>query len=106
MKRYWNFCKFTRSLGNIKQKPLVDMLASTKLVAMMKDFERSHQRCASSCEYYSVCPGGFELIQWNSQNSIESNAETVECVIHVKALTDAILDTIESTSQQEQYENA
>lgn len=90
-------------LGNIKQKSLADMLRSAKLATMAKDFERSHELCASSCEYYSVCPGGFELIQWSSQGSAKDVTETVECIIHVKALTDAVLDNID---QQARYEDA
>jgi uncharacterized protein len=87
------------SLGNIQQQTLAEMLRSSKLAAMSEDFELSHQRCASSCDYYSVCPGGFELTQLISLHDEDCVIpETIECLIHVKALTDAILDSVDSGS--------
>ncbi|MGB1261362.1 MAG: radical SAM protein [Cognaticolwellia sp.] len=74
-------------LGNIQTKTLAEMLSSAKLAKIMSEFSECHKNCASECDYYSVCPGGFELLQL-SQNKIE----TTECVIHVKTLTDAVID--------------
>lgn len=74
-------------LGNIRTQPLADMLNSPKLAIIMSEFTACHKNCAAECDYYSVCPGGFELLQL-SQNK----TETTECVIHVKTLTDALLD--------------
>ncbi len=81
------------SLGNINKSTLATMLASQKFEAMRRLFEDSHDRCAKSCEYYSVCPGGFELTQLESTN--EELPETLECLIHVKTLTDAIVDFVD-----------
>ncbi|WP_159462968.1 radical SAM protein [Caballeronia telluris] len=88
------------ALGNIQQTALAQMLQSTKLTVMLGDFARSHHRCAQTCDYYAVCPGGFELIQWLDQAGSHCDApETTECIIHVKALTDAALDFIESADR-------
>lgn len=83
------------SLGNISGQALSTMLSSPKLAAMLKDFERCHRACKRSCEYHAVCPGGFELAQLQANDeAAEFVPETVECLIHVKALTDAVLDRI------------
>jgi len=88
------------SLGNIRRSSLNDMLRSSKLAVMVDDFEKSHQRCAAKCEYFSICPGGFELIQWRDEGKTgHCTTETVECTIHVKALTDAALDFIDSADR-------
>ncbi|MDR5752558.1 MULTISPECIES: radical SAM protein [unclassified Caballeronia] len=90
------------ALGNIQRTALAQMLVSKKLTAMLGDFARSHHRCAQTCEYYAVCPGGFELIQWLDHAGSHCDApETTECIIHVKALTDAALDFIESTDRSQ-----
>lgn len=84
------------ALGNIHHSSLADMLRSSKLSAMVDDFDQSHRKCAEQCEYFSVCPGGFELIQWRDGNSDGlAMPETIECLIHVKALTEAALDFID-----------
>lgn len=86
------------ALGNIKQQSLAEMLRSSKLKEMMLDFEHKQQQCAASCEYYSICPGGFEIVQMiNDNNSQHTTIETVECIIHVKTLTDAMLDALETS---------
>ena len=83
------------SLGNVREQSLADMLASAKLAAMIRDFRRCHDACRSACEYQPVCPGGFELTQLQANGGgAEFNPETVECLIHVKALTDAVLDKL------------
>lgn len=85
------------ALGNVRRSSLADMLRSSKVAKMIADFGKSHRRCAEKCEYFSVCPGGFELIQWREENKAgRDTPETVECLIHVKALTDAALDFIDS----------
>jgi len=89
------------ALGNIQGSSLADMLRSSKLAAMVDDFDKSHRRCAAECEYFSVCPGGFELMQWRDENNIgHDTPETVECLIHVKALIDAALDFIDSADRR------
>ena len=88
------------SLGNIRCSSLADMLRSSKLAMMVDDFNSSHRWCAEKCEYFSVCPGGFELIQWRDKDNVgRDTPETVECVIHAKALTDAALDFIDSSDR-------
>lgn len=83
------------ALGNISHTPLVDMLRSSKFLTMVNDFDQSHARCEKYCDYFAVCPGGFELIQWQDKSDT-GTPETLECLIHVKVLTDAALDFINS----------
>lgn len=82
------------SLGNIFDTSLTEMARSKKLQRMMEDFDLSKGACQKSCEYFSVCPGGFDILKKQALGSFESS-ETVECVIHVKALVDALLDDIQ-----------
>lgn len=82
------------SLGNILDTSLTEMTRSKKLQRMMEDFALSKGACQKSCEYFSVCPGGFDILKKQALGSFESS-ETVECVIHVKALVDALLDDIQ-----------
>ncbi len=82
------------SLGNIHQRPLGEMLSAPKFHKMVEEFRGSHKRCADECEYFAVCPGGFELTQ--IARGGDAPAETVECVIHVKTLTDALMDALDS----------
>jgi len=91
------------SLGNIQHTPLAEMIRSPKLTAMLADFAHSHHRCAQTCDYHAVCPGGFELIQ-RLDRATERDCdapETTECIIHVQALTDAALDFIESADRSQ-----
>jgi uncharacterized protein len=79
------------SLGNISSMSLEEMAQSDKLQRMMADLARSRESCRSSCEYFSLCPGGFDMVKRRTHGTFEAS-ETQECVIHVKALTDAVLD--------------
>jgi len=77
------------SLGNIGEQTLAEMIDGNKLARMMADFGKSHRLCAQSCDYYAMCPGGFELTQL-VENGTFASGETTECVIHVKTLTDEV----------------
>lgn len=81
------------SLGNIRETSLSALLTSTKLQRMMDDFAVSRAACASACPYFSVCSGGFELTKLSRFGRFDA-AETPECEIHVKAMTDALIEDI------------
>lgn len=81
------------SLGNIFEESFEEMVRSDKLRRIMDDFALSRRSCEASCEYFSVCTGGFEVVKKQSLGTFDAS-ETAECVIHVKALTDALLDDI------------
>ena len=81
------------SIGNILETPLLEMARSGKLRVMMRDFEKSTDFCRSTCDYFDVCTGGFELTKRTALGTFEAG-ETTECMIHVKALADALLDDI------------
>jgi len=87
------------SLGNIFETSFEDMIASEKLQRMIQDFALSKRACEMSCEYFSVCPGGFDLLKKQFLGSFDS-CETTECLIHVKTLVDALLDDIEDHVKQ------
>jgi len=81
------------SLGNIFESSLEEMARSEKLQRIMRDFALSSRSCEAACEYFSVCSGGFEISKRKAFGTFEAS-ETVECVIHVKTLVDALLDDI------------
>jgi len=83
------------SLGNILKMNLEDMVRSDKLQRIMQDFATSKHACETTCEYFSVCPGGFDILKRRSLGTFEAS-ETAECVIHVKTLVDVLLDDIEA----------
>jgi len=89
-------------LGNIQDQPLDSLLRSSKLTAIQMDFDISTEACRESCEYFNVCSGGFELTKLERFGRF-SVTETPECVIHVKALTDALLEDI--AAHQSVYEH-
>lgn len=81
------------SLGNIRSQSLLAMASSEKLRRIHRDFSASQRACKKACEYYPVCTGGFELTQKQRYGAF-NGAVTSECVIHVQALVDALLDDI------------
>jgi uncharacterized protein len=81
------------SLGNIFEMSIEDMARSDKLRRIMADFALSSRSCETWCEYFSVCSGGFDIAKKQSFGTFEA-CETVECLIHVKTLVDALLDDI------------
>ncbi|PEQ10241.1 hypothetical protein B2G71_23380 [Novosphingobium sp. PC22D] len=87
------------SLGNIEEQTLAEMLGGHKLERMMDDFGKSHRHCAQTCDYYAMCPGGFELTQL-VENGAFASGETTECVIHVKTLTDAVATFVSAQLRQ------
>lgn len=87
------------SLGNIEEQSLAEMLGGQKLERMMDDFDKSHHHCAQNCDYYAMCPGGFELTQL-VENGAFASGETTECVIHVKTLTDAVATFVSDQLRQ------
>lgn len=82
-------------IGNIMTTPLADMVRSEKLARIIADFRASTRHCAETCEYAPVCSGGFEITKRLGLGSFAAG-ETPECVIHVQALTDALLDDVEA----------
>jgi len=81
------------SLGNILEMPLEEMVQSRKLRRMCEDFLVSEHACRRSCEYFAVCPGGFDLLKRERFGSFDAT-ETAECLIHIKTFTDALLDDV------------
>lgn len=83
------------ALGNIRETTLREIARSPKLAAIARDFDRSRAACATLCQYFGACPGGFELTKLARHGHFDGS-ETPECAVHVKALTDALLDNLEA----------
>ncbi len=87
------------SLGNIFEMTLEEMAASPKLERIMRDFATSKRACERSCEYFSVCSGGFDLLKHQTPLGFDTS-ENVECLIHVKTMVDALVDDIQEHLQR------
>lgn len=85
-------------IGNILESSLSEMAGSEKLKLMMHDFETSHSACESSCDYFDVCSGGYNLIKLRRHGSFGAT-ETPECLVHVKAFADAVLEHMSGSLQ-------
>ena len=86
------------ALGNILTTPLSRMVAGSKLRQIQSDFRRSQAGCQETCDYFGLCPGGFELTQLGAHGDF-AGGETAECMIIVKTLADAVLDDIAETTR-------
>jgi uncharacterized protein len=86
------------ALGNIFGSSLEEMVRSQKLQDMTQDFMLSRHSCEASCEYFNLCPGGYEILKKKVFGTFEAS-ETVECLIHVKTLVDAVVDDINERAE-------
>jgi uncharacterized protein len=86
-------------IGNIFAESLEQMTRSAKFEQMLRDFDLSARSCEASCEYYTVCTGGFEIVRKQRYDAFDVT-ETTECLIHVKTLADALLDDISERLDQ------
>ncbi len=82
------------SIGNILTNDIQEMLRSDKLLRIAEDFETSHAFCEAECEYYRLCPGGYNLIKQRRFGRFDVS-ETPECRLHVKTFADAVLDDMQ-----------
>lgn len=83
-------------IGNLNVDSLDDIATSPKLARIQQDFELSHSTCAKTCPYYSLCPGGYNLIKFNRSGRFDVT-ETPECRLQIKAFTNALIDHINET---------
>jgi uncharacterized protein len=81
-------------VGNILEQSLDEIASSEKLKRLERDFEKSHAACESTCEYYDLCSGGYNLIKVRRHGKYDA-VETPECKIHVKTFTDTMLEHLE-----------
>ncbi|MTI99682.1 MAG: radical SAM protein [Marinobacter adhaerens] len=88
-------------VGNLNTDSLDEIVMSEKLQKIHDDFELSHAACAKSCPYYSVCPGGYNLIKYKRFGKFDAT-ETPECRVQVKAFTNALIDHLNQESLSEQ----
>jgi uncharacterized protein len=82
-------------IGNILEEDLASIARSQKLQQIGRDFETSHAACERSCEYYDLCPGGYNLIKYRRHGTFDAT-ETPECSVHIKTMADTLLAHINS----------
>jgi uncharacterized protein len=82
-------------IGNILRQDLADMARSPKLRRIKSDFEASHTACRRSCEYFDLCPGGYNLIKYRRFGTFQAT-QTPECLVQVKTMADTLLSHINS----------
>lgn len=80
-------------IGNLLKQDIEEIAASEKIVKIADDFAVSHRACEQSCEYFSLCYGGYNLIKQKRYSTFDAT-ETPECYIHVKTFVNALLDDL------------
>ena len=78
-------------IGNIETQSIDEIMQSTKLAQITSDFNRSHSACQRGCQYFELCPGGYNLIKFKRYGTFDV-AATPECKIQVQTFTDALMD--------------
>lgn len=81
-------------VGNLLTESLDDIACSDKLQRVVQDFEASHKACETSCSYFDVCSGGYNLIKYRRAGRFDI-AETPECRVHVQTFADVVLDDLQ-----------
>lgn len=81
-------------VGNLLTDDLETIAASPKLARIWEDFEASHAVCQSSCAYFGVCGGGYNLVKVNRHGTMDST-DTPECQVHVQTFARVMLEELE-----------
>jgi uncharacterized protein len=77
-------------LGNVFTDSVPDLMSSPKFVQMADSVEEGCKRCASDCQYFSVCAGGAPSNKYFENGSFNST-ETIYCRSVIQIPTDIML---------------
>lgn len=77
-------------LGNILRDPITDIFKSPKFIQIANAIEQGCQRCAQTCQYFSVCGGGAPSNKYFENGSFDST-ETVYCRSVIQIPVDIML---------------
>jgi uncharacterized protein len=86
------------TVGNLLTQDLVEIAQSPKLRRIADDFERSHRACELTCEFASLCSGGYNIVKHKRFGTFDAT-ETPECLVHVKTFAQVMLDDIHRSIQ-------
>jgi uncharacterized protein len=81
-------------IGNLLTSTLDEIAWGDKLQRVIRDFEASHRACETSCAYFDVCSGGYNLIKYRRAGRFDIS-ETPECRVHVQTFADVLLEDLQ-----------
>lgn len=81
-------------VGNVHRQGFEQMLASPAMARMLRDIHAGIDRCAASCDYFSLCQGGTPGNKFFENGSFDST-QTTYCLHSRQAVADAALAELE-----------
>lgn len=85
--------------GNLLVDTFESVTETEKFQSIYQDILAGIDACKSSCEYFSLCDGGFPCTKYGERGSFRIT-ETIDCRLRVKIPTNVLLEALESTFQE------
>lgn len=80
-------------IGNVLENDISDLLESIEHYPMVHDFSAGIQKCASNCEYFSFCGGGYASNKYFENGSLDSTV-TQHCINTKMSLLNNVIKSI------------
>lgn len=77
-------------IGNVYERTLEEMRASTKLAQINAEIQAGIQKCRKECDYFAFCGGGSPVNKL-SEHGTFACTETMHCKLKIKTALDAAL---------------
>jgi uncharacterized protein len=84
-------------MGNVLQNDIAKILEHPTFRVVTDEIQAGIERCRSECSYFELCGGGAPGNKFFETGRFDAS-ETMYCRIHKKALTDAVLEYLDSTN--------
>lgn len=81
-------------MGNIFTNPIDSIFEHPIFQKVNEEVQKGVQECKTNCDYWSLCGGGSPANKFFETGKL-SATETMQCRIHVKGLTNTILEFFE-----------
>jgi len=85
----------TFSMGNVLRNEIAEIFEHPTFRIVTEEIQTGIARCRSECSYFELCGGGAPANKFFETGRFDAS-ETMYCRIHKKALTDAIIEYLES----------
>lgn len=97
--RFGNFV-----FGNVTTDKVEDLLTSEKLRSVATEIATGVEACRKGCSYFAVCGGGSPAAKL-AENKSFASTETISCRLAIMAITDVLLQYIESRCKTAVHES-
>lgn len=82
-------------MGNVFTQPIDSIYKNAVFQKVNEEIQQGVQHCQAECGYWSLCGGGSPANKYFETGHLNTS-ETMHCKIHVKALTNTILEFFEN----------